>query len=296
MAVVNVYETRLAQFLPSWCMNIQFDTKALLLTDQQIQKIEQILTQHGHKNPEQIDKSLWQSEEEVKAVFAQPVQGSGLESCRAVLTNSQYKDVIDYIREGHYFYYPFGNPKETDGVIAFSYGEAAHVNLLIAQKIYSTFYCPNRLGFKVKVYAQWEVADALWALCQKGHQMIRSFYSPLHRTAIASEFSHEQSKINLVRIDMNEMSNRDYLKTEEVIELCREQIKEQNLTLACQAWHAPRCYYECLNHDINITAGLFSDSFSPNDPQPWVHNALAWILKENSSWNRRKACWKRKPQ
>lgn len=295
MAVVNVNETIIPQFLPSWCRNIQFDTKAILLTDHHIEEIESTLAQRGRKDPSQKDIPHWQNEEEIKSLFDKSVQGSFLEVCRAVLTNKQYVDLIRYIQESHYFYYPFGNPKATDGIIAFSYGEAADVNISIAQEIYSKFYHHDISCFEVKVYAQWEVADALWALCQKGHHMMRSFYSPVHRTVAASEFTQEQTKINLFRIGFTDNSTNDYLKTEDVIELCKEQMKGQKFALACQAWHAPRCYYECINQNINIKAGIFSELFSPNDPQTWVRNALVWILKEEKSWNRRKQHWKIKP-
>jgi len=170
-----------------------------------------------------------------------------------VLTNAQYERLVKYLSYGDFYFRNQGNADDAEFVLAFSFGERPTVNSQIRFDIEQAFGSkPN----PPKVYAQWEIADMV------------PFGPGAHLT------------FNRIGLD----PGKDYITTREVIQKFKHVAKDDagaKVFLACQAWHAPRCWRYCQEEQLNIVGGVFADLFPPNDPQAWVRNELTWVINES---------------
>ena len=133
------------------------------------------------------------------------------------------------------------------GLLAFSFGERPTVNSQIRLNIEQE--CGSMLN-PPRIYAQWEIAD------------MAPFGPGAHLT--------------FHRIGLD--PGKDYITTREVIQKFKLVAKYDagaKVFLACQSWHASRCWRYCKEEGLNIVGGMFADLFSPNDPQAWVRDELA---------------------
>jgi hypothetical protein len=171
----------------------------------------------------------------------------------AILTNGQYETLVRYLSCGDFYYRNQGNADDAEYVLAFSFGERATVNSQIRFDIEQTFGTkPNPPA----IYAQWEIADMV------------PFGPGTHLT------------FNRIGLD----PGKDYITTREVIQKFRQMTRSDagaKVFLACQAWHAPRCWRYCEEAQVSVVGGVFADLFSPNDPQWWVRDELSWVIKES---------------
>jgi len=169
-----------------------------------------------------------------------------------VLTNAQYKKLIDYVEKGAYFYRSQGNSDDAQFVLAFSYGERYPVNSQIRYEIETTFGSKEK---PPKIYAQWEIADLPSFAPGAALTFNRIAMSP------GAEYLYSWQ----VRDEFMAMSGAG---------------RGAKVFLACQAWHAPRCWRLCEEKGLAVVGGLFVNLFSKEDPQPWVRDAMSWVTKE----------------
>lgn len=195
----------------------------------------------------------------VEALFqANPID-CGESRYDLVLTNAQYERLVKYLSYGDFYFRNQGNTGDAEFVLAFSFGERPTVNsqirFSIEQAFGSTLNPPE-------IYAQWEIAD----------------------TAPFGPGAH--LAFNRIGLD----PGRDSITTKEVIQKFKrlaEYDAGAKVFLACQSWHAPRCWRYCQEEELNIVGGVFADLFSPNDPQAWVRDELAWVIRESRiHWRR----------
>lgn len=288
MAVVEMCDTTIPKLVPPFLRYIQYDAIAIDLTDEQFAGLQAGLSKlSGSRQPCDNKKRI--EAKKLKEVFEKGTGGGTTESCRAILTKSQYQDLLEYLQENEYYYQSYGNASEVDAVLALSYGEMPDVNLVIACEIESEFWSESQSRFRVPIYAQWEIADALW-MCRSSLKVsdLCSYASP--KPGSQAQVIKEQESMNIYRIGLDVNDNKNYIRTEDVVEKSKAKLTGK-VALACQSWHAPRCYHECKHLDLDVVAGLFAGEFSPKDTQPWVRDVLSWIIKENDSWRRRKAIW-----
>lgn len=111
----------------------------------------------------------------------------------------------------------------------------------------------------LKIFVQWEIANILYERDRGYRARVR-------------------------KIDMD--YDRDYITSDHLVEkfilAIGQDAKSSAIFLVCQAWHAPRCIKICADIGLNIVGGKFVDDFSTNDPQKWVRNWLACVLKEGT--------------
>lgn len=175
---------------------------------------------------------------------------------RAILTHGQDQRLQAYLRKGepHYRRTSFQSDKIPRYLLAFSFGENPDVNMQLATSVERAI---SRLD-SLRVFVQWEIANIL---CERNGQ---------YRKRVS-------------RIDFD--CDRDYITSIEVVEKFKSMIPKDDgvtLLLVCQAWHAPRCILTCEDRGLRVVQGEFVDEFSPSDPQKWVRNWLAWVLKEGT--------------
>ncbi len=177
-----------------------------------------------------------------------------------VLTNVQYERLVKYLSYGDFYFRNQDNADDAEFVLAFSFGERPAVNSQIRFDIEQAFDSKSN---PPKIYAQWEIADMV------------PFGPGAHLT------------FNRIGLD----PGKDYITTRQVIQKFKQVAKYDagaKVFLACQAWHASRCWRYCQEEQLNIIGGVFADLFSPNDPQAWVRDELTWVINESRShWRRR---------
>jgi hypothetical protein len=174
---------------------------------------------------------------------------------RAILTEKQNARFLAYLRAGNYRYSDFTQDERPDYLLAFSYGENPDVNMQLATIVERAIdSSPDSLKF----FVQWEIANILYERSEN------------YRTIVS-------------KIDLD--YDREYITSFEVVEKFKRAIgrdKDVSVFLVSQAWHAPRCIQICRAQRLNIVRGEFIDDFSLSDPQKWVRNWLAWVLKEGT--------------
>ena len=178
---------------------------------------------------------------------------------RIVMTENQNQKILEYLKKKDFHQESFGNPKDAQYLLTFSFGEKTDVNAELAT-------ITERIGKNVSfvvIAVQWEIADLL--------------------------SSREPTFIQRVhRVDLD--YGKDYITTDGVIDKFIKEIipiHETNemprMFIVAQAWHAPRCIATCIAKGLNVVGGDFSERFSPYDPQEWVRNAFSWVLKEGTT-------------
>jgi hypothetical protein len=138
--------------------------------------------------------------------------------------------------------------------LAFSFGESSDVNSRLASKIDTI----SKKRSTQHIYLQWEI----WELLSNSLKSVPYIY----------------------KIDID--PHQDYLSTKGVVEKFKERranSEKNNIYIICQAWHAAQCIATCEEENLNVVGGRFVEVFSPNDPQTWVRNAFAWILKDSNN-------------
>ena len=195
----------------------------------------------------------------VEALFqANPVDCSK-DRYDVALTNGQYKGLLEYLLYGNFYYQDQVNTDDAEYALAFSFGERPTVNSQIRRSLEKTFGTKSN---PPPIYAQWEIADV----------------PPLGPGA----------HLTFHRIGLD--PGKDYITTKEVIRKFKRMTKcdvDTKVFLACQAWHAPRCWCYCQKQQLEVVGGVFVDLFSPNDPQLWVRDELSWVIKESRGWKKR---------
>lgn len=192
------------------------------------------------------------SQSDIEELFQSTVLSPTGRRYDVVITNAQYSKVVAYLANGAYFYKDQGSPLEASYVLAFSYGERGSVNSQIRYLIETTLAGNSKAP---AVYAQWEIVD------------IQTF--------------HATSGLTFHRIGMD--PGKDYIYSHEVVQKFLALSGAQpgsKVFLACQAWHGPRCWRICEKAGLEVVGGIFVNLFSPNDPQPWVRDAMSWVIKE----------------
>ncbi len=266
MAVVPLNETPIPGLAAGYLRHLQYDSVAIDLDDQEYSRLGPRLIELSSCEPETDKEGI--DSEAIRDLFARP--GSGTTATyRAILTIAQYRALIEYLCLDQFYYRSFGDLDKAEAVLAFSFGEKPDVNTAIAKGIIARFWSTPDSRFSVPVYAQWEIADVLQA------RLKRSSDSP------------NEGSLNLYPVGEDLDRRSPYLRTEEVVAKCHEVLSGKNIALACQAWHSPRSYRECNALALEVVAGLCIDLFSPRDRQFWVHDILAWVVKESASWRRR---------
>jgi len=173
---------------------------------------------------------------------------------KAVLTWGQNDRLLAYLRKGNYRLQNFGKGENLDQLLAFSFGENPDVNMQLATVVNQAMTGQPSL----RIVVQWEIADILYER------------NPRCRSTVA-------------RVDLD--SDKVYITTGEVVEKAIQSkavLQDARTCVVCQAWHAPRCVQTCRDHGLKVVRGEFIDAFSPSDPQKWVRNWLAWVLKEGT--------------
>jgi len=173
---------------------------------------------------------------------------------KAILTEGQNSRFLAYLKAGSYRCTDFASNGKPHILVAFSYGENPDVNMELARIVERAIADIVPL----RVFVQWEIANIL---CER---------KATYRSA-------------LTRIDFD--YDRDYITSVELVERVRRTVGDVaglNLFVVCQAWHAPRCIQICSSQGFNVVRGEFFDGFSASDPQKWVRNWLAWVMKEGS--------------
>jgi tetratricopeptide (TPR) repeat protein len=185
---------------------------------------------------------------------------------RIRMTRTQEDLLLAYLRRGQDFYFrqSFGTVPDGSCVLAVSFGAGPAVNAELASELQKT---ARRAG-QADIYAQWEIADTVCKL------------DPSLR-----------GRIHSIGLD----SDSDYITTARLVEKCvldlsrRQRKNPISVFLVAQAWHAARIIRICHGEGLpgsevrfQVIGGSFVDRFSKNDPQPWVRDAFAWILKEGT--------------
>ena len=278
MAVVALNRTSFPSLSPGLLRHLQYDSVAIDLDAHEYARLGSRLVELSSCGPAPAKKI---DADAIQDLFMRPGSGTA-ESYRAVLTNAQYRSLIEYLCLDEYYYQSFGDVRGAEAVLALSFGTMPDVNVAIAEGIITSFWSASESRFRVPVYAQEEVADALRAhLKPSGDRLPDTRSSRQIMTA-------EQESYSLHRVGGKLVRKSSYINTEDVVGNCSGNLAGGRIALACQAWHAPRCYHECLSVDMNVISGICVDLFSPRDPQPWVQSILAWIIKEAESWRRRR--------
>ncbi len=173
---------------------------------------------------------------------------------KAILIEGQNARFLTYLKSGEYRYEDFGQEEKPNYLLAFSYGENPDVNMQLATIVERAMKNIESL----KVVVQWEIANILYE-------------------------RDEAYRDTVKRIDLD--YDRDYITSANVVERFKTFIKGEQDTrvfVVCQAWHSPRCIRICTDQGLKIVRGKFIDDFSRSDPQKWVRNWLAWVLKEGT--------------
>ena len=165
------------------------------------------------------------------------------------LTLKQDTELLEYLK-GEYFRNDEGDANQADFAIAFSYGVNSDVNLELAFKTIDLITeNPN-----IKVYAQWEIFNE-----------VRRQRGTMDHNITSLGFDYD----------------KDYVTTDDLIDKFIESEREEiKIIVIAQAWHSVRCIETCKNKKLIIEGQRVVDDFSASDPQKWVRNAFAWVLKE----------------
>lgn len=178
---------------------------------------------------------------------------------RLILTEGQNQCLLSFLARKKFKLENFGDPKDAQFLLAFSFGEGSIVNndlAMLVERIYKKH--PSLI-----IAAQWEIADILIDNDPGLEQHI-------HRI----EPDHDKEYVTT--IDVVEKFIKDVFPARVVKD-------KPQIFIVAQAWHAPRCIDICHAKGINVVGGEFSELFSPNDPQSWVRDAFSWVLKEGTT-------------
>jgi hypothetical protein len=170
-----------------------------------------------------------------------------------LLTGSQNEKVLAYLSKNAYRLDPKPPAPNPTHLLAFSYGENPDVNHVLATMVERILTAiPGIVPF-----AQWEIAN-----------VVVQRHPSLRQTVQRIDFDYD----------------KDYITTNQVVAKLAERVQpaETKLLIVAQAWHAPRCIDTCQRHGFTVVGWEVVDMFSPSDPQKWVRNAFAWMLKEGS--------------
>lgn len=222
---------------------IKYDTVAICLNDKEYNLLAQRLSEVTKQNQQNLDL------ETIKAILPTLPLDKNIqkENKRAILTKAQYDKLINYVSKGNYIKENFGELKPHDYIIAFSFGEDDPVNKELAETILKT-----QSISEANLIVQWEIDNFL------GTE--KKFFSR-HRI---------------------EKEDKDYLSSIDFVQKAKG-ILNGNTTrigIVANSWHAPRCIQICEDEGLDVQLGIFVNSFSSNDPQPWVRDPLSWIIKE----------------
>ena len=101
MAVVEMCDTTIPKLVPPFLRYIQYDAIAIDLTDEQFAGLQAGLSKlSGSRQPCDNKKRI--EAKKLKEVFEKGTGGGTTESCRAILTKSQYQDLLEYLQENEY--------------------------------------------------------------------------------------------------------------------------------------------------------------------------------------------------
>lgn len=173
---------------------------------------------------------------------------------KAILTEGQNARFVTYLRAGNYRCADFSKDDNPDYLLAFSYGENPDVNMQLATIVQRGLQDTVSL----RAIVQWEIANILYERDRRLRGTVQ-------------------------RIDLD--YERDYITSAEVLEKFKRFTKREmdpKVFVVCQAWHAPCCIQICAKEGLKVVRGEFIDDFSRSDPQKWVRNWLAWVLKEGT--------------
>ncbi len=192
----------------------------------------------------------------IPALIADPsaFQRRTLGEYAALLTVDQQTKLLAYLKKGDYRVDSLEVKGQPEAILGLSFGEGPDVNELIAE---SAAAASSRFP-TIDLYVQWELGRLL---CQ--------------RSLV------DRRRVHPINLDCD----RDYLTSAEVVEAFKRSsggAGSPAIHLVCQAWHAPRCLAICAANGVQVIGAAFVDAFSPNDPQKWVRNWLAWVLKEGT--------------
>ena len=250
MAVKPLHKTRVALRLEDIIRYIQYDSIRITVSKAALDAGLRKLAEPRTHLRTPIDRS------NVEALFeANPVDCQG-NRYEVVLTNAQYEKLVGYLSHEDFYYVDQGNADDAEYVLAFSFGEGPTANSQIRFNIEQTF---GTQPTPPTIYAQWEIAD------------MAPFGPGAH--------------LEFHRIGLD--PGKDYITTREVIQKFKAMTNCEDGTtvfLACQAWHAPRCWRYCQAENLRVVGGVFADLFAPNDPQSWVRDELSWVIKESQAY------------
>lgn len=135
----------------------------------------------------------------------------------------------------------FGDPKEAELAIAFSFGDGVDVNRHLAQIAREVhFFVPE-----IELYLQ-------------------------HEIGVISQITASHL-----------ISSDQYQTTYDVANFVAQRQNDKNILVIAQAWHAPRCIETCQQLGFTVKALRVVNAFPINDPQPWVRNPINWVIKES---------------
>lgn len=160
---------------------------------------------------------------------------------RYQLEDSARRRISEYLGSTVLKRLQFGESRESQAVIAFSFGDSDTLNEHLAQEV-SAVYQENP---KVGLYLQQEIAK------------------------------------HIIDEPYTAISNRDYQTTTDVAQVVLDEIGKVKITVIAQAWHAQRCIDTCESLGFEVVALRVVDGFPSEDPQPWVRNPINWIIKES---------------
>ncbi len=146
------------------------------------------------------------------------------------------------------------SPEDPNCLLTLSYGESPDVNMQLATLVEAGMRGSDSLA----VSAQREIARILFERDANYRRRVKPIDLDCDKTYITTLAGVAKFKRSLDRP------------------------KDARVWLVCQAWHAPRCAANCADEGLRVVRGSFVDDFSPSDPQPWVRNWLAWVLKEGT--------------
>ncbi|GMM89011.1 hypothetical protein [Vibrio fortis] len=162
-------------------------------------------------------------------------------SSRYQIEEPAKKRIADYLSSNVLKRLNCGDVSNSNGVIAFSFGDSDDVNQLLAKEV-ERFHQENPLA---PCYVQQEVAAHLKATPH-----------------VSIENSAYQTTTDVARAALND-------------------IGLAKITVIAQSWHAQRCIETCESLGFEVVALRVSDGFPAKDPQPWVRNPINWIIKES---------------
>lgn len=178
---------------------------------------------------------------------------------RLILTGRQNQHFLNFLTTKKIKLENFGNLKNAQFLLAFSFGEGSIVNKDLAKIVERIYKNQPSLIFAV----QWEIADIL-----------------INSNPLLWQHIH--------RIEMDD--GKEYITTIDVVEkfikhiIPTRKVKDKpKVFIVAQAWHAPRCKTICNAKGLDVIGGEFSELFSPTDPQSWVRDAFSWVLKEGTT-------------